>query len=77
VLNGVQQPASIDGDSAREREIWMNAEDSRARAQLERLRKDLPLSYTRHWSAVCAAYEELGNQLFHAHETLLGEADDD
>lgn len=77
VRQGAQSPAAIDPDGAREREIWLNAEDNRARAHLERTREDLPLNYARHWSAVCAAYEELGNQLFHAHETLLSDADDD
>ena len=77
VAQGVLNPATIDPDGAREREIWLNAEDNRARAHLERQREQLSLNYARHWSAVCAAYEELGNQLFHAHETLLGDADDD
>jgi hypothetical protein len=77
VSEGVTDRNTLDADTMRQREIWLNAEDSRARLRLERNKGAAPLRYTRHWSAVCAAYEELGNQLFHAHDALLGGFEED
>ncbi len=77
LISAVQDPSIGDVNRAREREIWTNAEDNKARAALEKARKDLRLRYVQHWSAVCAAYEEVGNQLFRAADALLGEDDDD
>lgn len=64
-------------DAAREREIWLNAEDARVRSALQSRRTDLTLAYLQHWCAVSAAYEQLGNQLFRAADALLSDADDD
>lgn len=70
-------PSPGDLDSAREREIWLNAEDARTREALQARRTELDLEYVRHWSSVSAAYEQFGNQLFRAADALLHDADDD
>jgi Na+/phosphate symporter len=77
LTGALQDQSTGDLNRAREREIWTNAEDNKARATLEKARQNLPLRYVQHWSAVSAAYEEVGNQLFRASDGLLGEDDDD
>lgn len=76
LTRAVPNPETNDLDSAREREIWLNAEDSRTRQTLELGRAELGMPYVRHWCAMSSAYEGLGNQLFRANDSLLGHDDE-
>ena len=77
VCHAVTNPATIDVDAARQREIWLNARDARARRALESTRSGHMLAYSKHLTLVFSAYEELGNTLFRAYELLSGELDED
>ncbi len=77
VCHAVANPTTIDVDAARQREIWLNARDARARRALESKRNGQALNYSKHLTLVFSAYEELGNSLFRAYELLSGELDED
>lgn len=77
LLACADEPSAVDLDSAREREIWLNAEEAKARARLERNRSQYASEHVQELSQLYAAYEELGNHIFRAHELLAGEMGED
>lgn len=77
VCHALTNPATIDVDGARQREIWLNARDADARRALESTRAGQPLSYSKHLALIFSAYEELGNALFRTYELVSGELDED
>ena len=77
LLACADEPSAVDLDSAREREIWLNAEEGKARARLERHRSEHPSDHVGELCQLYAAYEELGNHLFRAHELFARELGDD